>query len=548
MMNRFFTLLLAASCLTAVGQVPDYVPTEGLVAWYPLDSSVEDESVNGYNLCANSISYTSGRHEDEGGAFLGVYGGDLLTACSSNGSWTTEISYALWFKPLDLESDPYPSGWFALITMDGWNNDSFGTLISDFGEECEAGKHRVRPSWPNNQSFAECGEIELGQWHHLCVTGNEDSSSVFLDGELLFSSQHSPGTDFTEVPFEWTIGASSRHHTYQFKGAIDEVGIWNAELSPDEVLHLFSTSAPIEGCADSAACNFDATATLDDGSCHFNCQFCHDGTVWDEDLFKCVVANPSDSNFDGCVQLNDLLDLLSAYGDCGAEESAWQCGDPLEYQGYDYETVQIGEQCWFAENLRAENYKNGDTIPFGLSDTDWLNTTSGAVAVYGEGISSCFTYSPDGDACNETWSLGEYGRLYNWFAVDDGRELCPTDWHVPTDGDWMMMEMALGMSEVDASGSGWRGTNQGTQLKTDFGWYDDGNGTNSSGFSGLSSGDRGVSNGFFGNAGWGGYWWSSSPHGSDAWYRGLSSYMSGVNRLHDPLRFGFAVRCIKDSE
>ena len=61
----------------------------------------------------------------------------------------------------------------------------------------------------------------------------------------------------------------------------------------------------------------------------------------------CVKMNPADINFDGCVQLNDLLDLLSAYGDCGAEESAWQCGDPLEYQGYDYETVQIGEQCWF---------------------------------------------------------------------------------------------------------------------------------------------------------------------------------------------------------
>ena len=87
-----------------------------------------------------------------------------------------------------------------------------------------------------------------------------------------------------------------------------------------------------------------------------------------------VVANPADINLDGCVQLNDLLDLLSAYGDCGAEESAWQCGDPLEYQGYDYATVQIGEQCWFAENLRAENYRNGDEILTAATLEEWNNT------------------------------------------------------------------------------------------------------------------------------------------------------------------------------
>ena len=138
---------------------------------------------------------------------------------------------------------------------------------------------------------------------------------------------------------------------------------------------------------------------------------------------------PSDSNFDGCVQLNDLLDLLGAYGDCGAEESAWQCGDPLEYQGYDYETVQNGEQCWFAENLRNANYENGDAIPSGLSDSDWP-TDSGAAAVYGEGESDCLSFSPDGDACDEAWSLNEYGRLYNWYAVDDARGLCPSGWHV----------------------------------------------------------------------------------------------------------------------
>ena len=302
------------------------------------------------------------------------------------------------------------------------------------------------------------------------------------------------------------------------------------------------------GCTDEQACNYDQTATMDDGTCA-SCEAlataCGEGTVWDANTSTCIVANPSDSNFDGCVQLNDLLDLLSAYGDCGAEESPWQCGDPLEYQGYEYETVQIGEQCWFAENLRAENYRNGDPIPAGLSGSDWLDTTNGAVAVFGEGSSDCNNLSIDGDACDEAWSLNEYGRLYNWHAVDDTRSLCPGGWHVPSDGEWMAMEMTLGMSEAEANSVGIRGSNQGSQMKMHYGWYDGGNGSNSSGFAGLPGGNR--ANSFFSDAGNMGYWWSSTPDDpSSTWGRLLFSYYTTVIRSPYDHQNGFSVRCIED--
>jgi uncharacterized protein (TIGR02145 family) len=175
----------------------------------------------------------------------------------------------------------------------------------------------------------------------------------------------------------------------------------------------------------------------------------------------------------------------------------------------------------------------------------WNITSSGATAVYGEGSSSCTTHSPDGDACDEAWSLNEYGRLYNWYAVDDARGLCPSGWHVPTDGEWMTMEMALGMSEAEANDLGWRGTDQGTQMKTDYGWYDGDNGTNSSGFSGLPGGFRFFDGEFF-NAGLGGYWWSSS---SDLpWYRNVLHSYENVYRNIDAPHFGFSVRCVRDAE
>ena len=221
------------------------------------------------------------------------------------------------------------------------------------------------------------------------------------------------------------------------------------------------------------------------------------------------------------------------------------CGDPVGYQGYDYATVLIGDQCWFAENLRNENYDNGDAIPANLSDSDWQTTNSGAVAVYGEDA-GCENYSPDIDACDPAQSLEEYGRLYNWHAVDDVRGLCPSGWHVPTDGEWMTMEMALGMSEAEANDTGYRGTDQGTQMKTDYGWTGGGNGTNSSGFSGLPGGYR-YNDGYFYYAGSSGYWWSSSPVGSSAWFRSLFDF-EYVGRFSFSQRFGFSVRCVRDAE
>ena len=309
-------------------------------------------------------------------------------------------------------------------------------------------------------------------------------------------------------------------------------------LGEEEMCTAIANREVLGGCNDPEACNFDpadecnysCVYNLPGAECdHFNSAACGQGTVWDEETETCIVANPSDTDFDGCVSMVDLLDLLTVFGTCA--EVPWECGDSLEYQGYDYATVLIGEQCWFAENLQSESYENGDAIPSNLSDSEWESTSSGAVAVYNEDASL----------------LETYGRLYNWHAVDDARGLCPSGWHVPTDGEWMTLEMALGMSESDANDTGLRGTDQGTQMKTDYGWGGGGNGTNSSGFSGLPGGFR-FSNGSFNYAGGSGYWWSSSPNGSNAWFRHLLNYDESVYRDDNDPRSGFSVRCVRDAE
>ena len=106
------------------------------------------------------------------------------------------------------------------------------------------------------------------------------------------------------------------------------------------------------------------------------------------------------------------------------------CNGPT-FEGYTYDVVQIGTQCWFAENLRSENYNTGTAIATGLNNATWSTTTDGAVTVYHE------------FGANAVANLSTYGRLYNWYAVNTGN-LCPSGWHVPTDGEYTTLTDFLG--------------------------------------------------------------------------------------------------------
>ena len=520
-----YILTLAASVIatSCFGQVPDYVPTEGLVGWFPCDSSLLDLTGT---YTADEVAFdgfVEGAYGNVNGA-LGFDGESDFVRFNGNPGFE-DFSIGLWVKTEFEEHGPIVH----VGRDDGTEYNGFSLGIG--GESMNTPGNFLKAHFSGVGYFDVSSSVPYESWQHVCVTWGSQVMTFYVQGELVGTV--STASTFFTPSSKLYFAAFSETIYEKYGGAIDQIGLWNRVLSPAEVSQLFAWNTPV-GCTEQLACNFDPDAALDDGSCHFNCQFCDDGTVWDEDVFKCVVANPSDTNFDGCVSMTDLLDLLTVFGTCN--EIPWSCGDSLEYQGYDYETVQIGEQCWFAENLQGENYKNGDAIPAGLSDDEWSTTSSGALAVYGEGSSSCNTHSPDGDACDPSWSLVEYGRLYNWYAVSDERGLCPMGWHVPTDAEFSTMTDGLGGNEI-----------AGNHMKTTFGWDGNGNGTNSSGFSGLPGGYR-ANNGDFTEAGSYGYWWSSSPIASDAWGRYLPSANESVYRYQNELQDGFSVRCIQDSE
>jgi uncharacterized protein (TIGR02145 family) len=209
-----------------------------------------------------------------------------------------------------------------------------------------------------------------------------------------------------------------------------------------------------------------------------------------------------------------------------------------DIDGNVYNTVEIDSQCWMAENLKVERYRDGSNIPTGLSDAAWAASTSGAFAVYN----------------NEAANKATYGLLYNWFAAVDSRALCPAGWHVPTDGEWTQMITVLDPGACGScTGSSHSFTAGGTMKTT--GTLGAGTGlwqapntlaTNSSGFSGLPSGLRNDV-GFFLFQQFTGYWWTSTAFSSSrAWGRVLSYDSGFAFRSNYDKNYGLSVRCLKD--
>ena len=240
---------------------------------------------------------------------------------------------------------------------------------------------------------------------------------------------------------------------------------------------------------------------------------CGEGTVWDEVTQTCIITNPTDSNLDGCTDLNDLMDLLGAYGICGQTEFA-ACGDDIEHDGYSYSTVQIGDQCWFSENCRY--------LP-AVSDPSINSTTEPHYSVYG------YT-GTDVTAAKATENYETYGVLYNWPAVMTAG-ICPSGWHIPTDEEFTGLTDFLGGESV-----------AGGKMKDNIQW----DGTNSSGWTGLPGGYRDSQYGFL-SLGLIGDWWSASESSSYSWTCGLDINYDDLSTRYSTHHYGgFSARCVRD--
>lgn len=180
--------------------------------------------------------------------------------------------------------------------------------------------------------------------------------------------------------------------------------------------------------------------------------------------------------------------------------------DPRD--GATYCTTTIGSQRWLAQNLR---------------------------------------YVLNGSFVNPQFDPN-YGRLYTHAAA---LQACPPGWHLPTELEWQRLEASLGLTLAEQMATGYRGNDQGTQLKNDKGWERDSStvqGTNITGFRALPAGEYNPSYGPYLGYGVQTHFWSATPADTSGgiWVRVLHNNQTGIGRTYRSEQMGLACRCVED--
>jgi len=199
-----------------------------------------------------------------------------------------------------------------------------------------------------------------------------------------------------------------------------------------------------------------------------------------------------------------------------------------------YESVRIGNQEWMTRNLDVDRFRNGDLIPHVESDEEWKKALEN-----GQPAWSYYDNDPENGK--------KYGKLYNWYAVNDPRGLAQEGWHIPSDAEWTIFFEYLGEDECYKmkSAEGW------IELANENNEDPNGNGDNSTGFNALPGGYRRV-NGSFLNVRYGAFFWSATRNesilvcDSDVYDDDLNVVWGRIYYYSYDKSVGASVRCLRD--
>jgi uncharacterized protein (TIGR02145 family) len=225
--------------------------------------------------------------------------------------------------------------------------------------------------------------------------------------------------------------------------------------------------------------------------------------------------------FAGCKEKDDLaIDPLAPI----TFNPSITYGSMTDQDGNIYKTVTTGTQIWMAENLKTTKYRNGDLIPNVTDNMQWGNLTTGAYCNYD----------------NDTTNANIYGRLYNWYAVNESRSIAPTGWHVPNDTEWTTLTTFLG-GQIGTGGKlKETGTNHWKKPNTGA--------TNETGFTALPGGSRYYNYFTFAYIGLIGSWWSATETDpTSAWHWEINCNYADVFVSNPVKQFGLSIRCVKDN-
>jgi len=567
-MKRIFLTLTFGLFVIPFGisqDLPSYVPTDGLVAYYPFNGNANDASGNDINGTVSGATLTANKNGDVNSAYSFDGDQDIITIPNTDMINTSQITVSAWIKPTRytaLEQDQGDSQQVIVSNtrQDGWGP---GFEFKTFGETDSNGAQYLSLglSGTINSNFsAQTNNIgmSLNQWSHVAYTHDDTNIKFYLNGQLVLT-EDSPGTNLYNNN-SISIGSrpSIRH---VFSGGIDDVGIWNEVLTAEEIANLFSDSADIllngsvsaesnqiKNVADPTHTQDAATKNYVDSNINSFSGSYNDLTDTPT-MYTQAQVDELINNLRG--ELGNQIDndgdgFSEDGGDCndnnsniypGANEIA-NNGIDEDCNGSDLEetpSIDYGGKYWAIINADHDTYRDGTPIPQVTGITEWSNLTTGA-----------WRYV---DPNNQS-----LGRFYNYYAIKGvhdndastpDKEFAPSGWHVPTDEEWTSLESAIGGSPGSrmASTSGWAaGNGAGNNQENN----------NSSGFNGKPYGYISAGGS---HDGWGQFaiFWTYTAGtvdftytGNEAIYRYIYYDNDNLIRNHWDKKFGFSVRLIKD--
>ncbi len=470
--------------------------------------------------------------------------GDEIATNLTSEEWSNAINTQLgtWTYYYDDDSYACPYGklynWFACVDSRelcpiGWHvptDQEWSTLINFLDSDSDGGNFFNTAGIQMKSS----GTIEegTGYWYSSDISSSNSCGFSGLPGSFRSNNGFLPASgcciDIGYLGQWWSSSEMYSYFAWTRSLALNDDGAYrsgNFCLDAYSVRCLRDSCYScniIQGCTNSAACNYYPDALLDNGSCYFIGDACDDnnsatfGDLWRAD---CV-----------CEGVLGNSETIHSCGYENVHNPNLNYGNLIDQDGNSYKTIVIGSQEWMAENLATTRYSNGDLISSSLSAGAWQNsslTQVGAWTFYNDDISI---------AC-------PYGKLYNWYACADPRGLCPSGWHLPTDAEWTLLTNQLGGEGV-----------AGGQLKT-IGSLETGlglwlspnvNATNTSGFSGLPVGGRYDLGNFCCNEAKANWWTATDFDSGRSWNRYLVYYDDNTFKIPEPKEHGLSVRCIRD--
>ena len=539
MKRIILTLTLALFTLPILNaqDLPSYVPTEGLVAYYPFNGNANDESGNGHHGTVNGATLANDQNGNDNKAYefnvneSASWGSpqeeieiDFSTSMNSN-----LLSLSAWVNPREKPS-PYNDRSHSIFGRweGGVQNEIFRFVVGN-----DNALYFQISDGNNNIENYSGGNVPYDSWTHVSAVLNEKNIKLYVNGqkvsdELFVNNINTTGnSDLTIASMPMSNGT-----WYFFDGHLDEMGYWNRALSEQEIQNLYNSSS---------------------GDILLN------GTVSAESNQIKNVADPTDAQdaatkgfIEGLLsdyqsQIDDLQDQIDAL------QASSGSGTVNDQDGNSYPYLTYGGQVWTVKNAEVVTYRDGTVIPQVTDATEWSNLTTGAWCYY------------DNDSSK--------GKLYNWYAVagihdtdlnTPNKELAPEGWHVPTDAEWTTLENYL-----IANGYNYDGTTTENKIAkamaSTTGWNSStttgapGKGqslNNSSGFNASPEGARytetaNYGNGSFDNLGRYAFFWSSTETSANyAWYRDLVNDLSRLGSADsysgDGKQFGFSVRFVRD--